>query len=96
MKTDFSKTSFNDNVATTAVIAATMIGVFSSAILSLPLLPLRPKGKSWLQWPVMLLQWGLLPFTFVLFGAMPAIEAQTRLALGKKFHLGFWVTPKPR
>ena len=34
MKTDFSKTSFNDNVATTAVIAATMIGVFSSLVAS--------------------------------------------------------------
>jgi hypothetical protein len=71
-----------------------MIGIFSSAILSLPLLPERPVKNSPWTWIIMLLQWGLLPFTFVIFGAIPAIDAQTRLALGKKFHLGFWVTPK--
>lgn len=78
------------------ILSFAMIGVFSSAILSLPLLPMKPRGKSWLSWPLMLLQWALLPFTFVIFGALPAIEAQTRMALGKRFHLGFWVTPKNR
>lgn len=69
-----------------------MLGVFASAVLSLPLLPPRPKHMKWHVSLIMLLQWGLLPFTFVIFGAIPAIEAQTRLAIGKK--LGFWVTPK--
>jgi len=69
-----------------------MLGVFVSAVLSLPLLPARPSHKrSWMH-AVMLLQWMLLPFTFILFGSVPAIEAQTRLLLGKR--LGFWVTPK--
>jgi cellulose synthase/poly-beta-1,6-N-acetylglucosamine synthase-like glycosyltransferase len=76
------------------ILTLAMIGVFSSAILSLPLLPERPPKRSPWSWIVMFLQWGLLPFTFVIFGAIPAIDAQTRLALGKKFHLGFWVTPK--
>jgi cellulose synthase/poly-beta-1,6-N-acetylglucosamine synthase-like glycosyltransferase len=69
-----------------------MLGVFVSAVLSLPLLPARPSHKRpWLH-AAMLFQWALLPFTFILFGSLPALEAQTRLLLGKR--LGFWVTPK--
>lgn len=74
------------------IMTLAMLGVFASAVLSLPLLPSRPKGKSPYLFAVMLLQWMLLPFTFILFGALPAIEAQTRLMIGKR--LGFWVTPK--
>ncbi len=69
-----------------------MLGVFASAILSLPLLPSRPRHKNPYLQVVMLLQWMLLPFTFIIFGAVPAIDAQTRLLLGRR--LGFWVTPK--
>lgn len=74
------------------IMTLAMLGVFASAILSLPLLPPRPKHVKWHVSLIMLLQWALLPFTFVIFGAVPAVEAQTRLAIGKK--LGFWVTPK--
>ncbi|MFH1712145.1 MAG: hypothetical protein ABH846_02830 [Patescibacteria group bacterium] len=69
-------------------------GVFFSALLSLFLLPKRPqKVKPW-GWLVMLAQWCLLPITFTVFGAMPAIDAQTRFMLGK--YLGFNVTKKTR
>jgi cellulose synthase/poly-beta-1,6-N-acetylglucosamine synthase-like glycosyltransferase len=77
-----------------SIMTLAMIGVFASAILSLPLLPPRPVTSRRYQSVVMLLQWLVLPVTFILFGAIPAVEAQTRMLLGKRYHLGFWVTPK--
>ncbi|RMD51132.1 glycosyltransferase family 2 protein [Candidatus Parcubacteria bacterium] len=70
------------------------IGVFVSAFISLWLLPPPPKDKRWYTWPIMVLQWALLPITFIIFGALPAIDAQTRMMLGK--YLGFNVTKKKR
>ncbi len=70
-----------------------MIGLFVSAGLALTLLPPIPKHISKpYAWFVILAQWLLLPVTFVLFGALPAIDAQTRLMLGR--YLGFKVSPK--
>lgn len=69
-----------------------MIGVLISAILSLTLLPHPPEEKRRQHWLGMIFQWLLLPITFVVFGAFPAIDAQTRLMLGK--YLGFNVTAK--
>lgn len=71
-----------------------MIGVFVSAILSANLLPPRPSHvPRWQTSVVVIFQWMLLPVTFVLFGALPAIDAQTRLMLGRG-RLGFHVSPK--
>jgi len=70
-----------------------MVGVFISAALALTLLPQRPKHIPFRQtFVVGVLQWLLLPVTFVIFGAIPAIDAQTRLMLGKP--LGFNVSAK--
>ena len=37
-----------------------------------------------------------MPITLIVFGAVPGLEAQTRLMLGGRFRLGFWATPKER
>lgn len=71
-----------------------MTGMLVSAILSLALLPPRPEEAPRHRYIVMFLQWALLPVTLLIFGSIPATEAQTRLLLGGKFRLGFWVTPK--
>jgi hypothetical protein len=70
-----------------------MIGVFVSAGLAFTLLPPRPSHvPRHRAITVALLQWLLLPVTFVIFGAFPAIDAQTRMMLGRP--LGFNVSPK--
>lgn len=63
----------------------------------------RPDGRSprleplkWHQYIWHLAQWLLLPLTLIVFGCVPALESQTRMMLGGKWHLGFWVTPKTR
>ncbi len=71
-----------------------MTGLFATAILSIVFLPPRPKGSSGLKYVYMLLQWALFPINMILFGSLPAIDAQTRLATGK--YLGFNVTEKNR
>jgi len=71
-----------------------MIGILFSGLLSLGFLPRRPAKIKKHTWIVMLLQWLLLPITFTIFGAFPAIDAQTRLMVGK--YLGFNVTKKER
>lgn len=71
-----------------------MLGIFLSAALSFVLLPPKPKNVSSFAYATMILQWFLLPVTILLFSALPAIDAQTRLMFGKR--MGFWVSPKAR
>ena len=71
-----------------------MVGLVFSAIFSTILLPKRPMGRTRLSYVMMVLQWFLFPPCMIIFGSIPAIDAQTRLMLGK--YLGFWVTQKNR
>lgn len=72
------------------------IGLFASAILCLYILPPKPKWFRWWHYLVYLLQWALIPAVIILFSAVPAVDAQTRMILGGRFRLGFWPTPKTR
>lgn len=65
-----------------------------SVYINLILLPPRPAKYGPFKSVMMYLQWFLVPLVSVVFGSLPAIEAQTRLMLGK--YLEFWVTPKSR
>lgn len=71
-----------------------MIGLFTSATLSLLILPPRPKKYKLTANLGMLLQWILLPLSTIILGSIPALDAQTRLMIGK--YMGFWVTEKAR
>lgn len=77
-----------------ALMRVAMIGVFVSAVVGFALLPRRPAHRGPGQVLIMVLQWLLVPVTFVVFGSIPAIDAQTRLMLGR--YMGFNVTEKRR
>ncbi|HEY4523447.1 MAG TPA: glycosyltransferase family 2 protein [Candidatus Paceibacterota bacterium] len=72
------------------------IGIATSAIFSVLLMPPKPAWFKPRHYAWYLLEWVLTPVLFIFFSALPAIEAQTRLMLGGRFRLGFWVTPKSR
>lgn len=71
-----------------------MVGLLVAAVLSTILLPRPFQTRSRLVIIPMVLQWILFPITMIVFGSIPAADAQTRLMLGK--YLGFWVTEKSR
>lgn len=70
-----------------------MFGMIVSMSLSFILLPPRPAKHSKKKYIYMFLQWFLIPIIAPTLGAMPAIDSQTRLVLGKYFG-EFWVTDK--
>jgi hypothetical protein len=92
----FKATVFSNNLPQYAsiIMNITLLGLIITAYINILLLPPRPKRYSKWRAAMMYLQWIFIPFVAILLGALPAIEAQTRLLFGK--YLGFWVTPKVR
>ncbi len=94
---------FNDTLlsyslphVTRYIMTFSMIGIATSAVVGILLLPPRPEWfRPWHTF-LYIVQWALMPITLIVFGALPGLEAQTRLALGGRWRLGFWVTPKHR
>jgi len=86
--------SFNLPYLTRLIMTLAMMGLISSAVLSIILLPPRPLKYGKFKYFWMVLQWILFPITTIFLGSFPALDAQTRLMLGR--YLGFWVTPKTR
>lgn len=70
------------------------LGIITSAFLSVVFLPPREGKNTMWGRALYIAQWFLMPFTFIIFGSIPALESQTRMMLGGKFRLGFWLTPK--
>ncbi len=58
-------------------------GIFVSLLLSLKFLPPRPERYKKRRNIFMVLQWGLLPLTTILYNTAAALYSQTRLILGK-------------
>lgn len=71
-----------------------MGGILVSLVFSMKLLPPPPHHVKKYEWVFMVLQWILLPFSLICFSAVPAIDATTRLMLGR--YLGFNVSQKIR
>ena len=71
-----------------------MVGLITNSVMYTLMLPNRPQGYSWLNYIIMLAQWVVFPVTMIIFGSIPALDAQTRLMIGGRYKLGFWVTEK--
>jgi len=91
----FNATVLSSNLpgVTRWLMTLAMVGMVLSAIISLMILP-RSKKIGAAKYVITIVQWVFLPIVIVFFGAIPGLEAQTRLMFGK--YMGFWVTPKHR
>jgi hypothetical protein len=92
----FNSTVLSGNLPaiTSFLMNLAMVGMILSAVVSNLLLPKRPKKYSVFKNVAMIVEWICVPVTIIIFGAIPCLDAQIRLALGK--YMGFWVTPKER
>ena len=86
--------SYNLPIMVRDLLILAMFGLVISSMISLTLIPPRPKDASRFLYVVMALQWLLVPATMIIFSALPGLDAQTRLMFGR--YMGFWVTPKSR
>ena len=86
--------SYNLPVFTRNMMSVAMLGLVLSSMIFISFLPEKPKGAPSTSKIFMALQWVLIPFTITIFGAIPGLDAQTRLMFGR--YMGFWVTPKHR
>jgi len=86
--------SYNLSRITGWLMNGSVFGIIMVAFLSIFLLPPRLSWFKKHHYIFYFCQWFLLPPTFILFAALPALDAQTRMMLGGRFRLGFWKTPK--
>lgn len=86
--------SYNLPIVVRDLLILAMFGLVISSIISLSLIPPRPQHASRFRYLVMAVQWIMVPATMIIFSAIPGLDAQTRLMLGR--YMGFWVTPKSR
>lgn len=89
--------SYNLPYVTRNLMIAAMLGLVLAAYIAFSFMPRLPDNhpKRKRRYFYATIQWLLVPFTIVIFGAIPGIHAQIKLALGQ--YMGeFWVTPKER
>lgn len=86
--------AYNISQSIFVILTLMLVGIAVSLWVSMLSLP-RPVGRyGRFRFFYSLLQWALLPLVTLIYGAIPAIDAQTRLMLNKP--LGFTVTEKVR
>lgn len=92
----FENTVFAQSVPLVTRVLSTlaMIGLLCSTIITNVIIKRDPRMVPWHRRIGMWLQWLLLPITTIVFGSIVALDAHTRLLLGK--YMGFFNTPKVR
>lgn len=70
-------------VVASRILTIALIGQFITILLSLLMLPPRPKHYHKAKFLFMIFQWVLVPVTSIAFGSAAAIDAQTRLMIGR-------------
>lgn len=89
-----SVVAYNLPVISSYIMTGAFIGIFSTIYVHEKTVPKRPQNWSILQKLWSYLQWALVPVVMVTITAIPVIDAQTRLMLGK--YMEFRVTIKAR
>lgn len=89
-----SVVGYNLPKITVILLNIALVFLIFSVYINLVLLPPRPKKYSAWRSVMMYVQWVFVPLVSVVFGSLPAVDAQTRLMFGQ--YLEFWVTPKAR
>ena len=85
---------FNLSYINQIIFSALTFILFLCMVMSYEFLPPRPPHVSRFIYVVFALQWLLIPIISACLGSTPALDAQTRLMLGK--YLYFYATPKKR
>ncbi len=93
---DFNSTmlSYTLPYITRDIMMITMSNLVLSSMVAVSLMPAIPEEGRKPKKFYHIIQWLLVPITITVFGAIPALDAQTRLMFKK--YMGFWVTPKHR
>ncbi len=92
----FNSTVLSGNLPmiTSLLMNLALVGLVLSAVIASLIMP-KPTGKvSFFKKAFVVVEWIFVPISIILFGAIPCLEAQTRLMTKK--YMGFWVTPKER
>jgi hypothetical protein len=85
--------AYNLPQITSQILTIAAIGIIMCGIISVIVVPHREKA-TWWDRITLFIQWLLVPVTSIFLSAIPALDAQTRLLLGK--HLEYKVTEKAR
>lgn len=92
----FSQTliSYNLPIIISRIMTFSMVGLLLSIYISFLILPPKPPNYGRFKYFIFAFGWFFFPFMMIFFTSLPALDAQTRLMLGK--YMSFWVTEKIR
>ncbi len=93
---EFRDTVLGQNFSTVSRLFLTiaLVGVIVSIVISTRMIPPRPAHVHKIRRLSVVAQWLLTPIVTIFFGSIPAIDAHTRLMLGR--YMEFQVMPKVR